>query len=210
MVDVRQSEGSADVLAGRESGKGWLNGILTGLFALRVPLVIGLATVAVLTVPDQMREIHRILTQERTREHPQLALALVRPFAGRPVDRDLAHGPPARRGFSRRDCGRARRHVALDAGMGPALARHAAATGSRARHLAEPLVRSSGWTDINVEDIPENLRAILKQQVDMGGEFTRGVLVCVALAVLVFILVIAVRAQPCARRAAARRAASRC
>ncbi|MET0193252.1 MAG: hypothetical protein ABW200_07745, partial [Hyphomicrobiaceae bacterium] len=66
MVDVRQSEGSADVLAGRESGKGWLNGILTGLFALRVPLVIGLATVAVLTVPDQMREIHRILTQERT------------------------------------------------------------------------------------------------------------------------------------------------
>jgi hypothetical protein len=66
MVDVRQSESPADILSGRESGKGWLNGIMTGVFALRVPLMIGVATVAALTLPDQVREIHRILTQERT------------------------------------------------------------------------------------------------------------------------------------------------
>jgi hypothetical protein len=188
MVDVRQSEGSADVLAGRESGKGWLNGILTGLFALRVPLVIGLATVAVLTVPDQMREIHRILTQERTENilnwHWVLcvlslvALSIVIWITTRQHAEDFHDEIAGEPG------GTLRWMLA----WGPRLLATLPLLGAA---LGIWLSRSSvvRLDDINVEDIPENLRAILKQQVDMGGEFTRGVLVCVALAVLVFILV---------------------
>ena len=61
MVDVSQS----GVPSARPS-RGWIDGVLGGIFALRVPFVMGVITVAALTVPDQVREIHRILTQERT------------------------------------------------------------------------------------------------------------------------------------------------
>jgi hypothetical protein len=189
MVDVtQQSAGPADALPGHES-KGWVNGILAGIFALRVPLVIGLVTVAALTLPDQVREIHRILTQERTvfyfyenwhwllcllslvalsivlwqttRQHAEDFLEDVPGEAGATLRWILAWGPRAIATLP-----------LLGAALGIWLSRSA-------------VVRLD---DIKDEDIPETLRAILKQQVDLGGEFTKGVLVCLVLAVLVFIV----------------------
>jgi len=65
MVDVSQTDGPMDDRAARPV-KGWIDGVLSGIFALRVPLALGAITVAALTIPDQVKEIHRILTQERT------------------------------------------------------------------------------------------------------------------------------------------------
>ena len=141
MVDVtQQSAGPADALPGHES-KGWVNGILAGIFALRVPLVIGLVTVAALTLPDQVREIHRILTQERTVFYfyenwhwllcllSLVALSIVLWQTSRQHAEDFLEDVPGER----------RRNVALDIGVGPARNRYAASARRRARHLAQSL-----------------------------------------------------------------------
>jgi hypothetical protein len=43
----------------------WLDGLLRGLYVIRVPIAMGVLAVLALTVPDQVREVHRVLTQER-------------------------------------------------------------------------------------------------------------------------------------------------
>src|SRR5262245_53727159 len=178
MVDVRQTESPA----------GWFNGIMTGVFALRVPLLIGFVTVAVLTVPDQMREIHRILTQERTENFfnwhwllcvlSLVALSIVLWVTTRQHAEDFLDDYPGEPG------GTLRWMLAWGPRVLATLPLLGAAFGIWVSRSAVVKLE-----DINAEDIPETLRAILKQQVDMGGEFTKGVLICVALAVLVFILV---------------------
>ena len=173
MVDVRQSDSPADILPGRES-KGWFNGILTGVFALRVPLLIGVATVAALTLPDQVREIHRILTQERARELLQLALdaCLVSLVALSMVLWQTArqHAEDAWTTIPASMCsgGTLRWMLAwgprvlatlplLGAALGIWLSRRRSSAGRHRRrgHPREP-------------------RAILKQQVDMAREFIKG------------------------------------
>ena len=56
-----------------------LDGLLRGLFIIRVPLAMGLLAILALTLFDQVLEVHRVLTQERARNafniHWLLALA---------------------------------------------------------------------------------------------------------------------------------------
>ena len=130
--------------------------MLSGLFALRVPLVIGLATVAVLTVPDQVREIHRILTQERTENILQLALGLVRCF----------RCSPCRSCSGRRRASTPRISTDEIAGEPGGTLRWMLAWGPRLLATLPLLGAALGiWLsrspivrldDINVEDIPEN------------------------------------------------------
>jgi cytochrome bd-type quinol oxidase subunit 2 len=42
-----------------------IDALLRGLFAIRVPLALGVLTLLVLTLSDQVLEVHRVLTQER-------------------------------------------------------------------------------------------------------------------------------------------------
>ena len=44
-----------------------IDGLLRGIFALRIPLAMGLLAVLVLTLSDQVLEVHRVLAQERAR-----------------------------------------------------------------------------------------------------------------------------------------------
>ncbi|HZQ38169.1 MAG TPA: hypothetical protein VFD32_19725, partial [Dehalococcoidia bacterium] len=45
----------------------WLDGLVRGFFAIRVPLAMALLAVLVLTSFDQTLEVHRVLTQDRAR-----------------------------------------------------------------------------------------------------------------------------------------------
>src|SRR5262245_28255991 len=42
-----------------------IDGLLRGLFAIRIPLALGVLSILVLTLSDQVLEVHRVLTQER-------------------------------------------------------------------------------------------------------------------------------------------------
>ena len=57
--------------------------------------------------------------------------------------------------------------------MGPARAGDVAASRCRAWHLAQPLDHRL-WTDIEIEDIPDALKGILKQQIDLRGRVHQG------------------------------------
>src|SRR5262245_2343747 len=43
----------------------WLDGLIRGIYVIRVPLAMGILTILVLTMLDQVLEVHRVLTQER-------------------------------------------------------------------------------------------------------------------------------------------------
>ncbi len=43
----------------------WLDALLRGIYVIRIPIAMGLLTILALTVFDQVREVHRVLTQER-------------------------------------------------------------------------------------------------------------------------------------------------
>jgi len=55
-----------------------IDGLLRGIFVIRVPLAMGVLSVLVLTLSDQVLEVHRVLTQERAQValHPHWLLAL--------------------------------------------------------------------------------------------------------------------------------------
>ena len=40
-----------------------IDGLLRGLFAIRIPLALGVLSIGVLTLSDQVLEVHRVLTQ---------------------------------------------------------------------------------------------------------------------------------------------------
>src|SRR6476660_2752492 len=42
-----------------------IDGLVRGVFAIRIPLAMGILSVLVLTLSDQVLEVHRVLTQER-------------------------------------------------------------------------------------------------------------------------------------------------
>jgi hypothetical protein len=74
MTDVSQAPETPEVHAER-----LIDGLLRGLFAVRIPLALGVLSVLVLTLSDQVLEVHRVLTQERAQNafnvHWLLALA---------------------------------------------------------------------------------------------------------------------------------------
>jgi cytochrome bd-type quinol oxidase subunit 2 len=57
----------------------WYDGLLRGIYVVRVPLAMGVLSALVLSLVDQVREVHRVLTQERAANtwhlHWLLALA---------------------------------------------------------------------------------------------------------------------------------------
>jgi hypothetical protein len=182
MVDVSQSA----VPSGR--AKGWIEGVLGGIFALRVPFVMGVITVAVLTVPDQMREIHRILTQERTilffNWHwvfcllALVALSLVlwqtsRQHAEEYLD-DMPDDPPMH---------------AAGRGLlvwGPRVLATLPLLGTA---LGIWLSRTTTVDLTEIEgDIPDALKGIVKLQNSLAAEFTLGAVTCLGLAVVVFVV----------------------
>ena len=182
MVDVPQS----GVPSGRAT-KGWIDGVLGGIFALRVPFVMGVITVAALTVPDQVREIHRILTQERTvlffNWHwvfcllALVALSLVlwqtsRQHAEEFLD-DMPDDPPMH---------------AAGRGLlvwGPRVLATLPLLGAA---LGIWLSRTTTVDLTEIEgDIPDALKGIVKLQNSLAAEFTLGAVVCLGLAVVVFV-----------------------
>ena len=187
MVDMRQAEDLVQSEGGRPQ-VGWVDGVVSGIFSLRVPIVMGVLTVAALTVPDQVREIHRILTQERTEtffnQHWLLcvlslvALSIVMWQTARQHaedDMDAAEGTQLH-GVTRRILIWGPRILAtlplLGAAAGIWLSRHTTVV----------------MEDIPaITEIPEALRAILLQEIRATGEFAIGALVCLVLAVLVFV-----------------------
>jgi hypothetical protein len=188
MVDVRQSDIPAEDSPTRSGG--FIDGVLGGIFALRVPLLIGILTVAALTVPDQVREIHRILTQERTEKlfnwHWMLcllslvALAVVLWQTSRQHAEDfLADGQ-----------GSSPLHAVARWMLtwGPRLIATLPLLGAAFGIWLSRLTTTVSLDDINKADIPEQLKAILKQQTDLYGAFIMGEVICVALAVLVFLV----------------------
>ena len=187
MVDVRQSEGSADGMSDRPA-RGSVDGVVSGIFALRVPLVIGVLTVAALTVPAQVLEIHRILTQERTdtffNQHWLLcilslvALSVVLWQTSRQHAEDYIDAEP----------GQAQLHGTTRWMLtwGPRILATLPLLGAAAGIWISRLTTVS-VDDLKDEEIPVDLKVILEQQLGLVGEFAKGALVCVVLAVLVFI-----------------------
>src|SRR5882724_870394 len=45
-----------------------LDGLLRGIFVIRIPLAMGVLSILVLTLSDQVLEVHRVLTQERAQD----------------------------------------------------------------------------------------------------------------------------------------------
>ncbi len=186
MVDVPQNG-----VPSARPARGWIDGVLGGIFALRVPFVMGVITVAALTVPDQVREIHRILTQERTASDygffnlhwafcllALLALSLVlwqtsRQHAEDFLD-DLPDDPPLH----------AAGHWLL--AWGPRILAMLPFLGAA---LGIWLSRTT-TVDLSEiqDDIPDALKGIVKQQNNLAGEFTLGVVTCVVLALAVFVV----------------------
>jgi hypothetical protein len=56
----------------------WHDALLRGIYVIRVPIAIGVLSILVLTLVDQVREVHRVLTQERAADawHLHWLLAL--------------------------------------------------------------------------------------------------------------------------------------
>ncbi|RTL59722.1 MAG: hypothetical protein EKK41_29200 [Hyphomicrobiales bacterium] len=68
----------APIVAQEPHTERWLDGLLRGIYAVRVPLAMALLSVFILTLFDQALEVHRVLTLERARNmyHIQWWLAV--------------------------------------------------------------------------------------------------------------------------------------
>ena len=171
--------------------EGWFDGVLRGFYALRVSLFMGALTVAALTVPDQVREIHRILTQERTGSLANffnlhwvlavlslIALAVVLWQTARKHAED-----------GEADAGlftSANTSAAWVLTWGPRFIAMLPLLGAA---LGIWISRSTVFSLDNIEpaDIPVPLQSVLKQQADLSVEFAKGTILCLVLAVVVFI-----------------------
>lgn len=67
MVDVSQSS-ELEPVRPKGRTRQLIDGVLGGMYALRVSIVLGALTIAALTIPDQVRELHRVLAQERAED----------------------------------------------------------------------------------------------------------------------------------------------
>ena len=59
MTDVSQAPETPEIHAER-----LIDGLLRGLFAVRIPLALGVLSVLVLTLSDQVLEVHRVLMEK--------------------------------------------------------------------------------------------------------------------------------------------------
>jgi hypothetical protein len=163
----------------------WLDGLLRGIYIIRLPLVMGLLTILALTLFDQVLEVHRVLTQERARNfvhfHWLLSLAalaalglvlwqVARQAAGDGADdmpRDLSPHPI---------CAGVLRWGPRFIAMLPLLG---AAIGIWLSRLPQ----------FDIANAPESLARPLRIIARLRSDFILGSLVCVGLAVLIFLLI---------------------
>jgi len=163
-----------------------LDGLLRGLFIIRVPLAMGLLAILALTLFDQVLEVHRVLTQERARNainiHWLLALAslvalsLVLWQMARQNAEDAAGDIPGERVAPHPLCNWLLRWGPRVVAMAPLLG---AALG----------IWLSRLPNLDAADTPASLSGPLKIIAQLRKDFIIGVAICIALAVIVFVAI---------------------
>ena len=163
-----------------------LDGLLRGLFAIRIPLAMGVLTILVLTLSDQVLEVHRVLTQERAQNalnvHWLLALASV-------VALSLVLWQMARQ----------HAEYAAEDVPGDHVVAHPLCTwvlrwGPRLVAMLPLLGAAIGiWLsrlpNLDGTDMPDSLSGPLKIIAQLRKDFVIGSLICIALAAVVFIVI---------------------
>lgn len=164
----------------------WLDGLLRGLSAMRLPLAMGVLSILVLTLFDQVLEVHRILTQERAKNPIEfqwllalaslIALSLVLWQMARQHAEYAAQDVPGEYRVPHPVCGRVLR-------WGPRLVAILPLLGAA---LGIWLAR---LPNLELNESPESLAGPLKIIADLRQDFLVGVGICVALAVVLFALI---------------------
>jgi hypothetical protein len=164
----------------------WLDGFLRALSALRMPLAMGVLSVVVLTLFDQVLEVHRILTQERARKFLdfQWLIALASLVALSLVLWQMA---------------RQHAEYAMEDSPGEHLAPHPISErvlrwGPRLIAVLPLLGAALGiWLsrlpNLELAEMPQSLAGPLKIIADLRKDFVIGVGICLALALVLFFLI---------------------
>lgn len=161
-----------------------IDGLLRGLFAIRIPLALGVLSILVLTLSDQVLEVHRVLTQERAQNMfnvhwllslvSLVALSLVLWQMARQHAEYAAEDVPGERAVPHPLC-----HAVLR--WGPRLVATLPLLGAA---LGIWLSRLPNLEDA---DIPQSLAGPLKIIAQLRKDFVIGSLTCLALAAIVFV-----------------------
>ena len=163
----------------------WLDGLLRGLYVLRVPLAMGILTILALTLFDQVLEVHRVLTQERARvpfhQHWLLALASLTALSlvlwqiARQHAEDAAEDGPSERVRPHSLCtwllAWGPRLIAMLPLLGAALG-----------------IWLSRLPNLDGANVPDTLAEPLKVIARLQKDFVIGVAICAALALVVFLV----------------------
>jgi hypothetical protein len=163
-----------------------LDGVLRGIFVIRIPLAMGVLTILALSLFDQVLEIHRVLTQERAQAalHPHWLLALASLVAlslvlwqmARQHAEYAAEDVPGEQMVSHPLCNWVLR-------WGPRLVATLPLLGAALGIWLSRLPNLDGV------EMPESLAAPLKIIAQLRKDFIIGSLICIALAVVVFIVI---------------------
>jgi hypothetical protein len=164
----------------------WLDGLLRGLFAMRLPLAMGVLSVLVLALLDQILEVHRILTQERAQNAfdfqwllalaSLVALSTVLWQMARQQAEYAAQDVPDERFVAHPVCNWVLRWGPRVVATLPLLG---AALG----------IWLSRLPNLELTETPEALAGPLKLIADLRKDFIIGAGVCVALAAALFVLI---------------------
>jgi hypothetical protein len=163
-----------------------IDGLVRGVFAIRIPLAMGILSVLVLTLSDQVLEVHRVLTQERAQNALNVhwllalgsivALSLVLWQMARQHAEFAAEDIPGEHVLPHPLCTWMLRWGPRLIAMLPLLG---AALG----------VWMSRLPNLDGADAPATLAGPLKTIADLKKDFIIGSLICVALAVAVFLAI---------------------
>jgi hypothetical protein len=176
------------VIAPEARSEGWLDGLVRGLYVIRVPLAMAVITMLVLTLSDQAREIHRVLTQEHATNflHLHWLLALASLAALSIVLWQVArqHAEDASTDATT-DSLEPHRTCVWMLRWGPRLIIMLPLLGTA---LGIWLSRSPY---IETTDVPPSLAEALKTLAKLQTDFAIGAAVCVGLALVLFLLTVA-------------------
>ena len=163
-----------------------IDGLLRGIFIIRIPLAMGILSLLVLTLSDQVLEVHRVLTQERAQDvfnvHWLLALAslvalsLVLWQMARQHAEFAAEDVPGEHVVSHPLCTWVLR-------WGPRLVATLPLLGAALGIWLSRLPNLDG------ADMPASLAGPLKIIAQLRTDFVIGSLICIALAAVVFIVI---------------------
>ncbi len=164
----------------------WLDGLLRGIWVIRVPLAMGILTILALTLLAQVLEVHRVLTQERAVNpfHLHWLLALASLTALSVVLWQIA-----------------RQHAEDAEGDSPGVHIDPHPLGSWLLRWGPRLVATlpllgaalgiwlSRLPDLDITDVPPALKESLKVIAQLRQHFIIGAMICVALAAIVFVAI---------------------